>query len=113
MTAWLDAPASSCDHWPNARGTACQHCGLTAELVTPDELADALTAELAAARLRAGGQLGWVETCNACDAMGPVHPVTGYCEPCQTEANDPRIPDGMMLAPNEDGYWQLYPKDDR
>ena len=61
MTAWLDAPASSCDHWPNARGTACQHCGLTAELVTPDELAEALMAEVDAARLRAGGQTSWLE----------------------------------------------------
>lgn len=87
MTAWLDAPASPCDHWPNPRGTACQHCGLTAELVTPDELAEAMMAESAALAVRAAGQLGWVETCNACDAMGPVHPVTGYCEPCQTEAN--------------------------
>ena len=23
------------------------------------------------------------ETCNACDAIGPTHPVTGYCPTCQ------------------------------
>lgn len=25
------------------------------------------------------------DTCNACDAIGPTHPVTGYCKNCQEE----------------------------
>lgn len=50
-----------CTHEPNARGTQCQHCGIPAEMVTPDELAEALTAEMDAARLRAGGQTSWLD----------------------------------------------------
>lgn len=52
---------ASCDHEPNARGTACEHCGLTAELVTPDELAEAMMAEVAALRLAVGGQTSWLD----------------------------------------------------
>jgi hypothetical protein len=55
-------------------------------MVTPDELAEAMMAEAVALRVRAAGQMGWIETCNACDAIGPVHPVTGYCDECQAEA---------------------------
>lgn len=63
MTTWLDgSPASSCDHEPNARGTACQHCGIPAELVTPDELEMALTAEIENARLAASGQTSWLDS---------------------------------------------------
>lgn len=61
MTAWLDIPSQDCAHEPNALGTACQHCGLTAELVTPDELAEALAAEIDRARLVAGGQTSWLD----------------------------------------------------
>lgn len=30
-------------------------------------------------------QFQWVETCNACDAVGPVDQVMGYCETCYAE----------------------------
>jgi hypothetical protein len=85
MSTWIeDAPAATeCRHEPNLRGTACQHCGIPAELVTPDELTDALMAEIVAIRVRDAGQTGWLDTCNSCDAIGPVHPVTGYCDECQ------------------------------
>ena len=61
MTAWIDAQASDCAHEPNVRGTACQHCGIPAEMVTPDELTDALMAEIESARLAAGGQTSWLD----------------------------------------------------
>lgn len=49
--------ARACEHIPNDRGTACALCGIPAEMVTPDELADALYAECERRRLEAGGQL--------------------------------------------------------
>ena len=63
MSTWIeDAPAfDECRHEPNLRGTACQHCGIPAEMVTPDELSDALMAEAVALRLRAAGQTGWLD----------------------------------------------------
>jgi hypothetical protein len=73
VTTWLDV--SDCAHEPNARGTACQHCGIPAELVTPDELAEALSAEMDAARLRADGQTSWLEPCAECG-----HDI--HSEPC-------------------------------
>ena len=50
-----------CDHEPNLRGTACQHCGIPAEMVTPDELAEAMMAEVAAIERREGGQTSWID----------------------------------------------------
>jgi hypothetical protein len=67
MTTWLDLPSQDCDHEPNARGTACQHCGIPAELVTPDELAEALSDEMDAARMRASGQTSWLDSCQCGD----------------------------------------------
>ena len=59
---WIDDhDPSDCAHEPNARGTACQHCGIPAEMVTPDELAEALTVEIEAARIAASGQMGWMK----------------------------------------------------
>lgn len=74
-----------CAHEPDALGVRCQHCGIPAVMVPPDELAEALMAEVAAAAIRASGQLGWIETCNACDAIGPVDASMGYCAECLTE----------------------------
>jgi len=53
------APCASvpCNHEPDPRGVKCQHCGIPAEMVPPDEIADALMAAIDAARLAAGGQL--------------------------------------------------------
>lgn len=61
---WLDdpTPMGECTHEPNLRGTACQHCGMPAELVTPDELGEAMMAELSALRVRASGQTEWLDT---------------------------------------------------
>ncbi len=62
QSCWRNiAEARPCVHEPNARGTACQHCGIPAEMVTPDELTDALMAEMANARLAAGGQTSWLD----------------------------------------------------
>ena len=46
MTAWIDAPASDCEHEPDWLGVKCQHCGIPAEMVPPDELAEHLSAAL-------------------------------------------------------------------
>jgi len=57
MTAqWLE-PQPDCEHTPNARGTACERRGMPAEMVPPDELQEALWAEIMRARLAASGQL--------------------------------------------------------
>lgn len=62
MTAqWIDAPASDCEHEPNARGTECLRCGIPAETVGPDELTDALMVEIEARRLAAAGQSTWID----------------------------------------------------
>lgn len=47
-----------CQHEPNARGTQCQHCGIPAEMVAPDELAEALSAALIAVERSRLGQVG-------------------------------------------------------
>lgn len=61
MTAWLDvAQDDPCDHYPNARGTACENCGIPAEMVPPDELAEAFMAEVRASALRETGQTSWL-----------------------------------------------------
>lgn len=52
---------ATCEHEPNARGTACEHCGILAEMVAPDELEAALMAEIDNARLAASGQTSWIE----------------------------------------------------
>ena len=63
MTTWIeDVPAfDECAHEPNLRGTACQHCGLPAEMVTPDELVIAMAYAYAEARAKAEGQTSWLE----------------------------------------------------
>lgn len=39
-------------------------------------------------------------TCNGCDAIGPVHPVTGYCAACQADAErDTEAAEEVMAAP--------------
>ena len=87
MSTWIeDAPAfDECQHEPNLRGTACQHCGIPAEMVTPDELAEALTVEIDAARIAASGQMGWLDHAHA----------DGYCAlgagPCQHERDCPHV----------------------
>jgi hypothetical protein len=57
----MDIPTTDCEHEPNARGTQCQHCGIPAEMVTPEELEAALMAEIDNARLAASGQTSWLE----------------------------------------------------
>ena len=84
---WLEARAD-CDHEPNARGTQCQHCGIPAELVTPDELAEALSAEMDAARMRASGQTSWLEPCAcgdecACAGCERGEDCTDECAGCR------------------------------
>ena len=61
MTAWIEpggAPASDCEHEPDWLGVKCQHCGIPAEMVTPDELAEHLSAALDTAYAEMAGQLG-------------------------------------------------------
>lgn len=43
---------------------------------------------------------GLTSTCNACDAIGPVHPVTGNCKTCHESANPP--------AAHTPGPWDVY-----
>lgn len=59
MTAqWIEAaPADDCPHEPNDRGTQCALCGIPAEMVPPDELADAMMAAYNALILAQAGQL--------------------------------------------------------
>ena len=51
------ALVSDCEHIPNASGTACALCGIPAEMVPPDELADAMMAAHDALLLAQAGQL--------------------------------------------------------
>ena len=76
MTAWIDAPASDCEHEPDWLGVKCQHCGIPAEMVTPDELAEHLSAALDTAYAEMAGQLGMFGGCD-CD-----HRHVGPCQDC-------------------------------
>ena len=41
----------------------------------------------------------FVDTCNSCDAIGPVHPVTGYCADCQAQCKPIRPNLGGVAIP--------------
>lgn len=59
QTCWRTiAEARNCEHEPNSLGTSCQHCGIPAEMVPPDELAEHLSAAIATALREIAGQIG-------------------------------------------------------
>lgn len=56
---YTEPPCIAGNHYPNDAGTACYYCGLPAETMTPDELAEAWGETLA--RQPVKGQTSWLD----------------------------------------------------